>query len=224
MKAIENKDMGYVFKTLFISASYYPAKFYLRKSCDFSERFYIYFKLSIDSMHKLECPIQDTLQNPKLHLTPSSPCSQLGPQKTSFFQWGQWAKQGLGFTIPLPCCPDLPAVGTEYDLESMERDYETGISPLDWHCHDGILCSWHMLKASSLSLGHFRGFISCIPAGIPWLQLLWLRQRCVFKMLAGSPAPPASPWFPSGQIPANSCCWSPSGFPRCPFGKDKRWL
>lgn len=129
MKAIENKDMGYVFKTHFISASYYPAKFYLRKSCDLSERFHIYFKLSIDSMHKLECPIQDILQNPKLHLTPSSPCSQLGPKKTSFFQWGQWAKQGLGFTIPLPCCPDLPAVGTEYDLESMERDYETGISP-----------------------------------------------------------------------------------------------
>lgn len=70
-----------------------------------------------------------------------------------------------------------------------------------------------MLKASSLSLGPFCGFVSCTPAGIPGCSSCdsgrALSSQCCWLI-----SPSASPGFASGQIPANSCCWSPSALSR----------
>lgn len=132
---------------------------------------------------------------------------------------------GLGFKSPLPCCPDLPAVGTEYDLESVERDYETGIFP-SWI---GIVLRWHPVFLADVESFIFVSWALLWVHQLhrcwdPWLQLLWLRQRCVFKVLLANQPPQQAPGFPVAKSPTNSCWWSPSAFSRCPLGKDIRWL
>lgn len=160
--------------------------------------------------------------NPKLQTWLNShlpPCSQLGPQKTTHpLSMGWGGRVGVRVYVPLPCYPDLPAVGTDYcGVESMGRDYETEgfFSPwisivMRWHLafladvESFLFVSWALLWVHQLH-----------PCWDPWLQLLWLRQSSVSKC-CWLISPPASPWFPSGQIPANSCCWSPSAFSRRP--------
>lgn len=117
---------------------------------------------------------------------------------------------------------------TTVGLESMEEDYETEVFPCPpWI---GTVIRWHlalrtcqMLKATSLSLGHFCGFISCIPAG-----------------------PPGCNSYDSGRSLFSKCCWLISAqqdpgllmvqshhtlavgvqvpFPDGPLGSDIKWL
>lgn len=121
-----------------------------------------------------------------------------------------------------------PLVLATEGSESMEKDYETEAFPCPpWI---GTVIRWHlalrtcqMLKATSLSLGHFCGFISCIPAG-----------------------PPGCNCYDSGRSLFSKCCWLISAqqdpgllmvqshhtlavgvqvpFPDGPLGRDTKWL
>lgn len=86
-----------------------------------------------------------------------------------------------------------------------------------WHL---ALGTWQMLKATSLSLGHFCGFISCIPAGPPGCNS-YDSGRAVFSKCCWLISPAASPWSPNEPITAHSCFWSPSAFSRCSWEGHK---
>lgn len=86
---------------------------------------------------------------------------------------------------------------------------------LNWHCHKVAFYTGDLADVESflLSLWHFCGFSSCNPAGPPGSNS-YDSGRALFSKYCWLISPPASPYFFSGSISANYCCWSPSAFSR----------